>query len=330
MPITYPSVCTIGFLVLDNFTLMSHASAVEPLRMANQLSGRTLYRWKTLSVSGEPVIASDGMMVTPDCSIENNEQYDLIVVCGGLEIKQQCNRRLTQWLQRQSRLKTPLASICTGSYVLAKAGLLDGFRCTIHWENMASFKEEFPHIVVTNHIYSVDRDRITCSGGTAPLDMMLNVIAASHGRELSASISEMFVHDRVRNEVEQQRVPLRHTLGISQPKLVEIVALMEANLEETISLDDLASYVGLSRRQLERLFLKYLDCSPSRYYLKLRLQRARQLLQQTNLSIIEVAAACGFISTPHFSKRYRDCFGIPPRDERLGLQIRHHPTALAS
>ncbi|MCX4026761.1 GlxA family transcriptional regulator [Endozoicomonas sp. SM1973] len=323
--------CTIGFLVLNNFTLMSHASAVEPLRMANQLSNRTLYHWKTLSVTGEPVSASDGMTITPDDSIETTEKFDLIVVCGGLEIKQQCNnRRLLQWLQRQARLKTPLAAVCTGSYILAKAGLLDGHRCTIHWENMASFKEEFPHIMVTNHIYSIDRDRLTCSGGTAPLDMMLNVIANVHGRELSASISEMFVHDRVRNEVEQQRIPLRHTLGISQPKLVEIVALMEANLEETISLDDLASYVGLSRRQLERLFLKYLDCSPSRYYLKLRLQRARQLLQQTNLSIIEIAAACGFISTPHFSKRYRDCFGIPPRDERLGLQVKVQPVAMAS
>ncbi|WP_163834224.1 choline metabolism transcriptional regulator GbdR [Spartinivicinus ruber] len=314
---------TIGFVLVDNFTMISQVSAVEALRMANHISQQPLYQWKILSADGNPVTASDGVTVNVDGDLESmNQVFDWIIVCGGLHVKEQCNKTLLQWLQRQAKKKIKLGAICTGSYLLAKAGLLDGYGCTIHWEYMASFKEEFPKLNICNGLFRFDRDRVTCSGGTAPLDMMLDLISREHDRSLSADISEMFLYDRIRTEVEQQKVPLKHTLGVTQPKLVETVALMEANLEETISLDELASYVGLSRRQLERLFLKYLDCSPSRYYLKLRLQRARQLLQQTNLSIIDVAAACGFVSTPHFSKRYRDCFGIPPRDERL---IHHKP-----
>jgi transcriptional regulator GlxA family with amidase domain len=179
-------------------------------------------------------------------------------------------------------------------------------------------QEAFPNVILTTYLFSIDRDRFTASGGTAPLDMMLNLIGHDHGRELAAGISEMFIYERVRNEQDQQRVPLKHVLGTTQPKLLEIVALMESNLEEPIELDELASYVNVSRRQLERLFQRYLLCSPSRYYLKLRLTRARQLLKQTPLSIIEIASVCGFVSTPHFSKCYREYFGVPPRNERLG------------
>ncbi|HSH83717.1 MAG TPA: helix-turn-helix domain-containing protein, partial [Guyparkeria sp.] len=178
-------------------------------------------------------------------------------------------------------------------------------------------QEAFPKVVLTHRLFSIDRDRVTSSGGTAPLDMMLTLIGRDHGRELAAAISEMFIYERMRGELDQQRIPLRHVLGTTQPKLIEAVALMEANLEEPISLDELASYVRVSRRQLERLFQNNLSCTPSRYYLKLRLTRARQLLKQTPMSIIEVAMVCGFVSTPHFSKCYREHFGIPPSNERL-------------
>jgi len=188
----------------------------------------------------------------------------------------------------------------------------------VHWEFLAAMQEAFPRAAITTRLFSIDRNRNTSSGGTAPMDMMLHLIGREHGRELAAAISEMFIYERIRNEQDHQRVPLKHMLGTNQPKLQEIVALMEANLEEPIDLDQLALYVDVSRRQLERLFQKYLHCSPSRYYLKLRLIRARQLLKQTSMSIIEVASVCGFVSTPHFSKCYREYFGIPPRDERAG------------
>ncbi|QLC72741.1 GlxA family transcriptional regulator [Pseudomonas sp. LPB0260] len=309
---------SIGFLLLDNFTLISLASAVEPLRMANQLSGKELYRWYTLTQSGLPVSASDGLQITPDAGLDNAPALDAVIVCGGVDIQHSVTREHLHWLQVQGRHGLQLGGVCTGSWALAKAGLLDGFDCSVHWEFLAAMQEAFPRAAISTRLFSIDRTRCTSSGGTAPMDMMLHLIGREHGRELAAAISEMFIYERIRNEQDHQRVPLKHMLGTNQPKLQEIVALMEANLEEPIDLDELACYVDVSRRQLERLFQKYLHCSPSRYYLKLRLIRARQLLKQTSMSIIEVASVCGFVSTPHFSKCYREYFGIPPRDERAG------------
>lgn len=317
-PVPAKKALSIGFLLLENFTLISLASAIEPLRMANQLAGSELYRWYTLTVDGEPVSASDGLTVTPDVSIRTPLSLDMIIVCGGVGPHRSVQREHVTWLQGQARLSRRLGAICTGSWALAKAGLLDDYEVSTHWECMAAMREAFPRVGLTTRLFSIDRDRATCSGGTAPLDMMLTLIKCDHGRELAAGISEMFICERVRSDQDLQRIPLRHVLGTNQPKLLEIVALMESNLEEPIGLDELASYVGVSRRQLERLFQKNLHCSPSRYYLKLRLTRARQLLKQTAMSIIEVASACGFVSTPHFSKCYREFFGIPPRDERIG------------
>ncbi len=310
----------IGFLLLKNFTMISLASAIEPLRMANQLSGKELYDWFTLSDDGEAVSASDGIKITPDAAMTAISDLDTVIVAGGVNITRSYTPRHLSWLQSQGRKGLKLGGICTGAYVLAVGGLMDGHECSAHWECMASLQEEFPKVSATNRLFTIDRDRLTSSGGTVPLDMMLNMIKHEHGYELSAAISEMFICDRIRTEADHQRIPLRHMLGTTQPKLVEIVSLMEANLEEPIGLDELATYVGVSRRQLERLFQKYLQCSPSRYYLKLRLLRARQLLKQTSMSIIEVASACGFVSTPHFSKCYREHIGIPPREERLGMR----------
>ncbi|MCP8689639.1 GlxA family transcriptional regulator [Marinobacterium sedimentorum] len=316
-----PKSRNIGFLLLKNFTMISLASAIEPLRMANQLSGKELYNWYTLTEDGEPVRASDGIQITPDGGMTDPFELDTIIVAGGVNITRSYSKRELSWLQSMGRKGRKLGGICTGAYALAEAGLMNGYECSAHWECIASLQEAFPKVNCTNRLFSVDRDRLTGSGGTVPLDMMLNMIKQEHGYQLSAAISEMFICDRIRNETDHQRIPLRHVLGTTQPKLVEVVSLMEANLEEAIELDQLACYVGLSRRQLERLFQKYLQCSPSRYYLKLRLTKARQLLKQTSMSIIEVASACGFVSTPHFSKCYREHIGIPPREERMGMRV---------
>ena len=312
-------VSSIVFLLLDQFTLMSLASAVEPLRMANQLSGQELYRWHTASADGNPVWASDGVPITPDGSVLNVPSADIVIVCGGIGIQGTVTAELVKWLRGQARHSKRLGGICTGSWVLARAGLLDGYECSVHWEWLATMQEAFPRVTLSTSLFALDRDRLTSSGGTAPLDMMLHLIGRDHGHELTAAISDMFVYERIRNEQDHQRVPLKHMLGTQQPKLQDIVALMEANLEEPIDLDELAAYVALSRRQLERMFQKYLHCSPSRYYLRLRLIRARQLLKQTPISIVELAVLCGFVSTPHFSKCYREYFGVPPSDERSAM-----------
>lgn len=307
----------LGFLMVPEFSMIAFSSAVEPLRMANQLAGQELYRWTAITSDGDPVQASNGLRVTPESAISDAVPLAALFVCGGNNIGRVYNRELIFWLRKLAHRGVTLGGLCTGSYLLARADLLKGYRCTIHWEYMASMREEFADIIISSELFEIDRDRYTCSGGTAPLDMMLHLISQQHGSELAAAISEQFVCERIRGRNDRQRIPLRLRLGTSQPKLIEAVSLMEANLEEPMGPDELAKHVGLSRRQLERLFQKYLSCVPTRYYLELRLARARQLLLQTNMSIVDVAFACGFVSAPHFSKCYRDFFGLPPRDERL-------------
>ena len=268
----------------------------------------------TLSATGTLSIEPSGVTGTP--SLAHTGLPSRLAVCGGIGIQGTVTGELVKWLRSQARYSKRLGGICTGSWVLARAGLLDGYECSVHWEWLAAMQEAFPRVQLSTSLFTLDRDRLTSSGGTAPLDMMLHLIGRDHGHELSAAISDMFVYERIRNEQDHQRVPLKHMLGTQQPKLQDIVALMEANLEEPINLDELAAYVALSRRQLERMFQKYLHCSPSRYYLRLRLIRARQLLKQTPISIVELAVLCGFVSTPHFSKCYREYFGVPPSDER--------------
>lgn len=304
-----------GFLLLDNYSAIAFTLAVETLRLANRELGRDAYSWKIITLSDEPVRSSGNIQILADDTI-NNCEVDTLFVCGGVRIEETWSKPLMMNLKKLARLKVNIGSLCTGAYVLARSGLLDDYKATIHWENLASVREEFPRVNFTHDLFQLDRGRFTCAGGTASIDMMLGLIRNDFGAELSCRISELLICDRVRGNNDRQRTPLRMHLGTSQPKLTEAVTLMEANIEEPMSLDELSGYVGISRRQLERLFKKYLNCVPTRYYLELRLTRARQLLLQTNKSIVDVALACGFISSPHFSKCYRDFFGIPPRDER--------------
>ncbi|MCP4492266.1 MAG: GlxA family transcriptional regulator [Gammaproteobacteria bacterium] len=311
-----------GFLLIPNYSMIAFSLAIEALRMANRVAEKTLYSWSVYTVDGSPVYASNGLKVTPDGSIEHAGNMATCFICSGVDVTE-CWSKPLQFALRKiaSRKNIILGALCTGSYLLARAGLLDGYKCTIHWENIASMREEFPNTRFSDNLFQIDRDRITCAGGQATLDMMLRVIGDVHGPEITAHISEQAMCERIRNTEDRQRVPLHLHLGANQPKLTEAVTLMEANLEEPISLDELSSYVGISRRQLERLFQKHLSCVPTRYYLNLRLNRARLLLLQTSKSIVDIALACGFISAPHFSKCYRDMYGIPPRDERRKLHI---------
>lgn len=309
----------VGFLLISDFSMIALASAVEPLRMANQLTGKELYSWYLISSDGLAVQASDGMKISADVSINDALELDTLFVAGGINISHNYGKQELNWLRSIDRKKVVLGSICTGAYVLADAGLLNGYDCSAHWEYIAPLQEAFPKVNCNRRLFTHDRNRLTCSGGGAPMDMMLYLVALQHGRILTGAISDMFVCDRVRSQGDQQKVPLRHLLSTAQPKLVEIVELMEANIEEPIELDDLATFVSVSRRQLERLFHRYLNCTPSRYYLKLRLDRARQLLKQTTLSIIEISSACGFVSTPHFSRCYRKHIGHSPREDRTGM-----------
>ena len=307
---------TMGFLLVPDYSMIAMASAIEPLRMANRLSEKELYRWKIITFDGKPVHASSGLVMQPHHDVDGALPVDILFVCSGVHVDRVCDDKLVAWLGTLARRKIALGALCTASWILARAGLLRDYRCTIHWENLASMREEFPDSIVSSDLYEIDRDRYTCAGGNASMDMMLHIINKQHGARLAAQISEEFMCERIRGTNDRQRIPLRHHLGTNQPRLVEAVSLMEANLDEPMQLDELAHHVKLSRRQLERLFRKHLDDMPTRYYRELRLGRARQLLLQTNRSIADVGYACGFTSAQHFSKCYRDCFGFPPREER--------------
>ncbi len=311
--------CRIAFLLLDNFTMISLASAIDPLRMANQLSGKILYDWFTITEDGQPVRASDGLNITPEYAIGNAVNADILVVAGGVSVAQATTSKITAWLRHLSRQGYTLGSTCTGAYALAEAGLLNGFTCSTHWEYLKPLQEDYPQVRCSDQLFSIDEKRMTASGGTAPMDMMLHMIGISHGAKLAVAISEMFVQERIRSDCDSQKVPLRNALGTSQPKLVEVVGIMEAHIEDTLTVLEIASRVELSRRQLERLFKKYLNCSPSSFYLDMRLQRARQLLIQTSMPVLEIGIACGFCSQSHFSKVYHERMGVPPSRQRQGL-----------
>ncbi len=316
----------IAVVLVPNFSMIAFSCAIETLRLANRTSGEELYRWHLFSADGKPVRASNGIELTPEGNLDKATGLHTAIVCAGVDVRKCENKTLSAWLRRMARKGADLGALCTGSHLLARAGLLDGYRCTIHWENLAGFVEEFPEIEITNELFEIDRNRFTCSGGTAAIDLMLNLIGREHGHGLAAAIADQFMHDRIRDQHDRQRMSLPARLGVRHPKLLAVIELMENNLEEPLNRTDLAREAGLSTRQLERLFRKYLARSPARYYLELRLDRARLLLLQTNMSIIDVALACGFVSASHFSKCYRDYFGRTPRKER-GLPADFSATA---
>lgn len=306
----------IGFLLLPRYTLITLSCAISVLRMANRLSGQSLYSWSLYTEGDDAVQSSDGLVLGASKQLASTEDLKLLFVCAGIDVESAGNPATFSLLRGFAKRNLSLGSLCTGSYALAAAGLLDGYRCAIHWENIASFRELFPRVRVQPSLFVIDRNRYTCSGGISALDLMLNLVEARQGRKLALDISEQFICERVRSQQDSQRIPLRHYLGASQPRIIQAVELMEANVEEPLSVDDLSAYVGVSRRQLERLFHKHLNCAPSRYYLDLRLQRARILLLRTGMPVIDVAASCGFSSAPHFSKCYHEAFGHPPKEER--------------
>lgn len=313
-----PPVKTIGFLILPNFTTIGFASAIETLRMANMAANKKLYKTVIIAATHDPVTASNGMRILPDYSIEDTPQLDTVFVVGANPIiSTHGSRQLINWLRKLAHQRVPLGGICTGSHLLARADLLKGYRCTIHWEDIEALKERFPGIIISNQLFELDRDRYTCSGGVASMDMTLQLIAREpDGVAIAARAAELLLCDRVRGEREQQRVPLRIILGGSQPKLSQVVSMMEANLEELMTLDELASFSEISVRQMERLFHKYLQRTPSQYYLELRLSRARQLLLHSESQVRDIALICGFTSPAHFSKCYSRYFGVSPMTER--------------
>ena len=304
------------FVLLDQFTLRCFTAAVDSLRIANRMAGPTLYTGDIASEEAAPVRCSAGIPVVPSLDLVELSREDTVLVCGGIDVQAATSRRMLNWLRREARRGSTIGGLCTASWTLARAGLLDGRRATIHWENQDSFVEEFDEVQLTKSIFVIDGNRITTAGGTASIDLMLKLIADHHGEALASAVADQLIYSSIRTDQDVQRLSIPTRIGVRHPKLSQVIQKMESNIEEPISPAILAQNVGMSTRQLERLFRRYLSRSPKRYYMELRLGKARNLLMQTDMSVINVALACGFTSPSHFSKCYRAHYGTTPYRER--------------
>jgi len=299
------------------FALMSYAAAIEPLRAANLISGQELYRWWHAAPGGKPVTASNGVAIIPDCGTGVDLDADKVFVCAGGNPATFEDRGVFAWLRRLARKGVTIGGISGGPYILAKAGLLDQRRATLHWEHLPAFREAFPDITVMSSLFEIDGTRITCSGGISALDMMVALIERDHGRQLAASVGDWFLHTHIREGMGPQRMDLRYRLCVADEKLLFVLRAMETSLETPQSRAALASGAGISLRQLERLFHRHIGHGIHRHYRWLRLERARQLLRETTLPVLDVALATGFASSSQFARAYRRAFGEPPSLTRM-------------
>ncbi len=305
---------------------MPFSTALDTLRIANRFDKKLRYDWTIVSTDGAPVACSNGTKIVVDMGLEDITREDTVMICGGLEIDQNSTKRVMNWLRREARKGVSIGGLCTGAHTMAKAGLLDGKKCTIHWENYDSFTEEFEDVQLSKSVYVIDGNRFTSAGGTSSLDLMLKLMATRDGEEIANWVADQCLHTNIRTERDEQRLSIPTRIGVRHPKLSTVIQMMESNIEEPVSPSVLAQDVGMSTRQLERLFSRYLNRSPKRYYMELRLQKARNLLMQTEMSVINVALACGFASPSHFSKCYRAQYDTTPYRER-GSQASRNPGA---
>ena len=301
-----PPTLTVGFVLVPEFPLMSYTAAVEPLRAANTLSGCELYRWWHAAPGGGSVQASNGVTILTDVEVGAVElDVDRVFICAGGNPASFDDPALFAWLRDLARGGVTVGGISGGPYLLARAGLLAGRRCTLHWEHVPAFEERYPDIEVVRSLFEVQGDRITCSGGIAALDLMLNLIERDHGPGLAAGVSDWFLHNQIREGLSPQRMDLRLRFGIRDPRVLRVLAAMEANLETPLSKEALAELAHVSVRQLERLFQDLLGVGLHRRYLNLRLDRAHQLRRESSMSSAEIAAATGFLTADELSRAER-------------------------
>ncbi len=306
---------TIGCLLLPNFSLLEYSSVSEVLAQANEHQGRPLYQVHTLGVE-TPAVSQGGIKVSCESALFA-PKLDVLVVFATRRTPQYCGDEIIQWLQAQSNSGVELVGVGDGIQWLARTGLLRNKTVTVPWWDRLEARNRLPDSELRNCLYLSQDNLSSVAGGMSALHWVLDRVRKHQGEALASTLADHLLIERIRSGDELQRVPLQSRLGQSQPKLTEAVALMEANIEEPLTTEDIAAHVGLSRRQLERLFKRYLNTVPSRYYLQIRLERARKLLRETSLSIVDIGLQCGFSSGPHFSTSYRNHFNITPSEERI-------------
>lgn len=307
------------FFLLHDFTHIAFSCALEPLRIANLVSGKPLYRWTLASADGKTATCSNGSVTLTQAGLEPTRHTDRLFVISGVDVQTHTTTSVLNWLRRERASGTPLGAICSGAYVLAKAGFLDGVETSVHWAWHDLFQEEFPDVRLVRNVFCA-RDRIiTASGGTAAADLILHLIARAHGPDLATEVADQMVYNAVREGTAAQRVSIQSRHGMRNEHLKRAISIMESSIETPLSPSLIAEDLGISTRQLERLFARYLNSTPKHYFMEMRLHRAQNLLVQTEQSVTEIAMACGFQSTSHFSKVFRAQFGTSPVFQRAKL-----------
>ncbi|WP_136255710.1 GlxA family transcriptional regulator [Onishia niordana] len=315
-----PSPERIGFLLLPRFAMVAFFSAIEPLRIANRISGRTLFEWDVISRNGGPVTASNAMALDADHGIEDAPLTPSLAVCSSFAPDDAIDDALLAWLRERATAGCVLGGMDTGCVVLAAAGLLDEQTVTLHWESLSEFQARFPRVDAVESLYEVTPEGFSCAGGSSAIDMSLDLIRRRHGDDLAERVRHQLLHDQGRRPASRQREPLMP----EDPLLTRAIALMEANLETPLGIGDLAEALDLSWRRLERLFVRQLGTSPQRTYMARRLDHAHRLLRETRHSVMEVALACGFGSASSFTRAFRRHHGLTPSE------LRRRPSAAAT
>lgn len=301
-----------AFVLMPSLSMNALSSAIEPLRIANQLTRKNLFEWRCVSENQMPVKCSNGLEISVDGSICDIETREIVIVCSGILPKSLSSIKVANEIRKFWRRGQIVGGLCTGAYTLAQAGILYGSSVTLHWENLPAFQELYPDIEATEQLYKFS-DRIwTCAGGMAATDMMISRIRHLHGSMLSGLVTSMCLHQLPRAEAEPQKMGSAAALSMRHPALIKVTDYIESNLDEEKDLNAIAKQNGISRRQMERMFRKYLSTTPNKFIKQLRLHRSRALMAETNLAIAEVAALCGFNSTTHFSKSFKEQFGVSP------------------
>lgn len=307
------------FFLLHEFSPLAFSCALEPLRIANLVSGKPLYRWSLSSANGQTATASNGSATLVDAGMEPTRHADRLFLISGINVQGNVSPEVLAHLRRERATGTPLGAICSGAYVLARAGFLNGMEAAIHWDYHDLFTEKFPEVRLVRNVFVAHEKIITASGGTAAADLMLHLIGAEHGAALATAVADQMVYNAVREGSAPQRVSLQSRYGMRNAHVVRAIAMMEENIEDPPTPFDIAEEIGITTRQLERLFTKYLNATPKAYLMQMRLHRARNLLVQSEQSITEIAVACGFSSNSHFSKVFRSHFGRSPVSHRTTL-----------
>jgi AraC family carnitine catabolism transcriptional activator len=308
---------TLSFLLLPEYSMMSLLAITEPLRIANRIVGKEVFRWQCLSEDGQPVIASNGMALVESVPIDSCVTPKNLFVNASFHPEKYFNDSCVKWLRDLDKKQGVIGAIDTGCYLLAKAKLLEGRKVTLHWEAKPAFQERYPHLDVTDELFKIDKNRITCAGGTAASDMVLYFIEYYCQTEAADLVREQLIQNGSRSPSDHQRPSWSKRLNVHHPKVLKALELMAANIETPLATVDIASALSISVRQLERLFLQYIKCPPSEYYLRLRMEYAHYLLSDSGLSITDIALASGFCSTAHFSRRYRAFYGKTATQYRL-------------